>query len=366
VIPRRWCVGFLTLVAVLAGGCRGRMLSTSAPSGETRVGVVDLAVVTRAHPDWQELDALVHQVQEVQAQLAQVPPPPAISEADLQRRLDDEARRLRAELAKELEFMRLDAQRRLETFAGELRAEHQARLEQIHKELETQGQQELMAKHDELQAQLRAAEQQIREEYRYSLLNLRLRAEVAGLTSEEEAKHLQQQMQALQQEREARIQAKADEMQQSFAEFQKTTEADLNEKLRAAQDALQLEAQQRLAVREREAQSELARAAAEMEKTFRARLEQRRRQILQTAELQRQRRGGTYAESLAERSRRLQAELAALQQQRARLEDSILAEVKIEVATIAQHRKLDVVLTRYVANLTGLDITADVVAKLKR
>jgi Skp family chaperone for outer membrane proteins len=56
----------------------------------------------------------------------------------------------------------------------------------------------------------------------------------------------------------------------------------------------------------------------------------------------------------------------ALREKRQRLEDSILAEVKIEVATIAQTRRLDVVLTRYVSNVAGIDITADVVAKLKQ
>lgn len=368
---RRWprglrCVGLLALAAVLLGGCRGRAQNTSAPSGETRVGVVDLAVVTRAHPDWRELDAVLRQVQDVQAQLAQLPPPPTATQADLQRMLDAEAQRLRVELAKELEFLRLDGQRRLETYANEIRGEQEARLEQTRKDLEAQGERDLMATHDEMRAQLRAAEQQIRDEYRYPLLNLRLRAEVAGLTSEDEAKQLLQQMQALQQEREGRIQAKADEMQQSFAEFQKTAEADINAELKAAQDALQFEGQQRLAARERETQVELTRAAAELEKTFRSRLDARRRQIMQMGQIQLQGRQGTYTESLSERSRRLQAELAALQQQRARLEDSILAEVKIEVAAIAQQRRLDVVLTRYITNVTGLDITADVVAKLKR
>jgi Skp family chaperone for outer membrane proteins len=58
--------------------------------------------------------------------------------------------------------------------------------------------------------------------------------------------------------------------------------------------------------------------------------------------------------------------MVSLQEQRARMEDSILAEVKIEVAAIAQDRKLDVVLTRLVANVAGIDITTDVIQKLKR
>ena len=58
--------------------------------------------------------------------------------------------------------------------------------------------------------------------------------------------------------------------------------------------------------------------------------------------------------------------MVSLQEQRVRLEDGILAEVKIEIAAIAQDRKLDVVLTRFVTNVAGIDITSDVVQKLKR
>src|SRR2546427_507476 len=265
---RAWVL--LALAAVLVGGCRGRVQSTSAPGAETRVGVVDLQVVTRAHPRWQQLDAVVKQLQDVQAQLALLPPPPATPEADVTRAL------------------------------------------------------------------------------------------------EEEAKHLQQQVQALQDEREQRLAAQADETQKTFTEFQKIKEDEVNAKLKAAQDAMQVEAQRRLLTRQQQVQAELRQAAAALDETFRARLERRRKELLAAAEGQPSGRQGTYVESLGERNRRLRGELVSLQEQRARLEDSILAEVKIEVAAIAQDRKLDVVLTRLVANVAGIDITTDVIQKLKR
>ncbi len=356
----------LALATLLAGGCRGRVQSTSAPVAETRVGVVDLQIVTRAHPRWPELDAVLKQVQDVQAQLAQLPGAPVLPEADVQRALDQEAHRLQGELDKELVFLKQDSERRLQAFADELRSEQATQIEQTRRDLETQGDRELLAKRDELRAQLRAAENQIRDEYRYPLLNLRLRAEVAGLTSEEEAKQLQQQVQALQDEREQRIAAKAGEAQQAFIEFQKAKEAEINAKLKAAGDAMQDEAQQRLATRQQEIQAELRQAAVKLEETFRARLERRRRELLAAAQGQPSGRPITSVESPSERNTRLQAELVSLQQQRLRLEDSILAGVKIEIATIAQDRKLDVVLTRYVANVAGIDITTDVIQKLKR
>ncbi len=357
-----WLVGALALATGLAG-CQRRQ---AAPVPETRIGVVDLQAVTRAHPRWSELDAVVRQINDVQAQLASLPPLPAVLDPDVQRLLDAEAQRLRADVEKELEFLRQDGRRRLEAFADELRAEQEARLAQTRQDLDAQGSREIGSTRDALRAQLRAAEQEIRDEYRYPLLNLRLRAEVAGLTSEDEAKQLSQQAQALQDERERRIQAKTEELQRSFAEFQRGKEAEINAKLKAAQEALQAEAEQRLASRERETQAEFARAAAEMEKTFRARLERRRIQMMETAQAKLLGQQASNPESGVQRSRRLRAELAALNEQRLRLEDSILAEVKIEIAALAQEHRLDVVLTRYVANLTGIDITADVVHKLKR
>src|SRR3989440_11130160 len=110
----------VVLVVVLVGGCRGRVRSTSAPVAETRVGVVDLQVVTRAHPRWQQLDAVVKQLQDVQAQLAVLPPAPAMPEADVRRALDEEARRLQGELDKELAFLKQDGEGRRQGLADEL------------------------------------------------------------------------------------------------------------------------------------------------------------------------------------------------------------------------------------------------------
>ncbi len=359
--------GFLLVLAVvLAGGCRGRVRSTSAPVAETRVGVVDLRAVTRAHPRWQELNAVVQQVADVQAQLALLPAAPVMPEVDVQRALDLEARQLQGELDKELAFVKQDTERRLEAFADGLRTEQAAKIDQVRQDLEAQGGRAILAKRDELRAQLREAEQSIRDEYRYPLLNLRLRAEVAGLTSEEEAKQLQQQVQALQDERAQRIAAKADETQKAFTAFQKAKEDEINAKLLTAEQAAQAEAQQRLLVRQQELQEELRHTAAGMEETFRARLDRRRKELLAAAQGPVPGRQGTYTESLGERTRRLREELASLQEQRVRLEDGILAEVKIEVAAIAQDRRLDVVLTRFVSNVAGIDITTDVVEKLKR
>ncbi len=323
-------LGLIGLAAVLAGGCRGRAQNSSVTAADARIGVVDLEVVTHAHPRWQDLEVLLQQEKDVQAELGIVPQSPSLPVPEVQRVLDEEAKRLRVELGKEVEFLRVEGQRQIEAFANELRHDAEARLAQL------------------------------------PLLNLRLRAEVAGLSSEAEGKQLLQEMQALQEERDARIQEKMDELQSAFSELQKVKESEINAKLKAEQDALEAEGRQRLAARQQAAQADFAHAAVDLEKTFRARLERRREEMILGGQATLPGRQGTYTQSLIDRSRQLQSELVALREKRQRLEDSILAEVKIEVATIAQTRRLDVVLTRYVSNVAGIDITADVVAKLKQ
>ena len=365
-------LGVLVVLALVLAGCRGRQPAAPAPSpppqvtpAAPRVGVVDLDTVARAHPRWAELESLAKQAAEVEIQLRQVPPPPTALGGDVQQALDAQAKQLREAFQQEMDALREDARRRLEAYAQTLREENEAKFEAGRKQVEADAERQLKAKRDTLQVQLRGAEQEIREEYRYPLLNLRLRAEVAGLTSEEEARQVLRELQGLQQEREDRIRSKAGEIEQAFQEFRKTTEDEVNAKLKALHEELNSEGQQRLATRQQELEAELARAAQERDQAFQERMTQRRQQLLAAAEAQARQQQGTLVQDADARTQRLRAELLELQQQRVRLEDSILAEVKVEVAAIAQERKLDVVLTRYLANVSGIDITADVVKKLK-
>lgn len=358
--------------ALLAAGCRGRQAAPAQSPAETRessvtrVGVVDLNAVARAHPRWSELDTLSTKIRRVEVDVATTPLPPPPPAPDLRPALDAEAKRLRAEFEQELQAMRDVRRRQLESHAASLREEQQTKFATLRKQLEDEGRQALEAKRVELETSLRASELGIMEEYKYPLLNLRLRAEVAGLSSEQEGREVLAQIQALQQEREERLRVKNEEIGDVFEEFQKAKEAEINARLKAAQEVLTREAQEQLQARERQMESDLNAAAARRDRDFKTRLEARRRALIRAAERQLGGRQGTFLRDLASRTQQLRAQLAALQEQRARLEDSILAEVKIEVATIAQEERLDVVLTRLLGNVGGIDITAKVVEKLKR
>lgn len=368
----RVLIVLVTAVFVVAG-CRSRQAARPVPPpvetrepAVTRIGVVNLDTVAQAHPRRAELDVLNNRINAVEAEIATAPLPPPPPVPDLRPALDAEAKRLRAEFEKELVTMHEERRRQLEAYAASLREQQAAKFEALRNQVNDEGKQAVEEKRVEIQKQLSAAELEIREEYRYPILNLRLRAEVAGLSSEQEARDVLRQIQALQQEREERLQAKSEELAKTFDEFQKAKEAELTARLKAAQETLTAEGQQQLAARERQLETEFKTIAARREQEFKERIETQRRALIRAAEQQLRGRQGTFLRDVSARTQQLRAELTALQEQRARLEDSILAEVKIEVATIAQQEKLDVVLARALTNVGAIDITAKVVQKFKR
>ncbi len=368
---RRWSALAVVLGVLVTGAgglayfARPPLVPAAAPPG-ARVAVVDLEAVLRAHPRWGEVEAINRRIAKLQGQFARLPAPPPPPRTDIQRALDEEAARMRAEFDKELDFLRQEGRRRLETFSALVREEHQAKFEATRKQLEVDGQAAIEAKRKELEAQLRAAEQEISNEYTYPLLNLRLRAEVAGLTSEQEGRAILREIQTLQEERETRLRAKGEEFDKLLREFQEAKTAEVNGQLEAAKTTLEQEGQERVVAKHQELEAEFKRSAEEREVQFRQRLLQRQKALVAAAEAQVRVQQRAYLNGLDARTRQLRAELAAVEDERARLEASMLAEVKVTVAAIAQAQKLDVVLTRYITNLSGENITAPVVQRLKR
>ena len=371
---RRVFAVVLGVLAVGTVGCRRQAAAPVTPPAPVsveppraaRVAVVDLQQAARAHPRWRELNAVIERIQRTEVELMVAPPPPPVPETDLRKALDEEAVRLRSAFTKELDALRDESRRQLDAHAADVRKELEAKIEASRADIVAEATKTIDAKREEMRRQLRAVELEIMEEYRYPILNLRVRGEVAALSSEAEARAIARQISALQTERDERIREKQDETQKAFVEFQKTAEADVNARLKAEQTELEGQAQEQVKAKERELQAGLTTLAAQREAEFNTRMEARRRALISGAEAQLRSQQQQLARDVQARAARLQAEIRTLQEQRIRLEDSILAEVKIEVATIAQEQQLDVVLTRHIANVTAVDLTSTVVRKLKR
>ncbi len=366
----RPAIGLLLLLALAAGGCGGRGSSgASAPRptpDPTRIAVVDLDAVVRAHPRWTEVDAIAKKIVQVEAALATPPVIPPILQAQVQARLKAQARRLEREFQAEIAALKKQQEERVALYAARVRVEAEAGLRRLRAGLDAELNRALRDRIRAARADLRQYEIQVLDEYRFPLTNLRLRADVVGVTSEEEQRQLIDELDRLLLERDAKVQARAQVLDAVVADFQRAREAEANVAYERARAAAAAETQRLIDQKEREIQDETTRLGKAKEQEFRRRLAAFRRRLTGIGEGQVDAAERRFLEGLRQRERQLLAERQALTEERLRLEDTILADVKIEVAAIAAARRLDVVLTRLVANLSGEDITAEVLARLKR
>lgn len=375
----RWLIGIIVLAVPLSGcGLQvgGRAQPTPAPSARAvatpaayRVGVVDLLPMIRAHRRWPELDALIKKIEAIELRLSNPPPPPdvpVVAPPSPGPDLRAEAERLHAALVAELDALQAQMKRRIEAFVNDLRAEQEARLADQQREVNVELQKVMEAKRDELQRDLEKFELATMAEYRIPLVNLRVKGDVVGVTNEEEGKRLAQEHDRIIKERDEKIRTRAQVLEKQLQEFHeaKTSEAEARFKTLVA--SLEEEANAKIQARDAEAQAEMRAAIRVREETLKAAVEARQKLVVTVPDTQVRAAQERYAKQLEAEGARLRTELQALTEQRFRLEDSVLAEIKIEVAAIAQARKIDVVLTRAVAHPRAIDLTRDVIARLKR
>lgn len=366
----------LCLLAIVAG-C-GRTPITRAPEGPTpspaaaprpaayRVAIVDLPRLVRAHRRWPELQALLKKTEAVQVQLSSPPPPPDMPRTPGGTNLQAEADRLKRSLQAELTALEGQLQRRLEAYVNDLRAEQEARLADRQRELNAELQKVAETKRDELQRDLERFELATMAEYRIPLTNLRVKADVVGVTNEEEGKRLREEGDRIQKERDEKIRARAQTLEKQFNEFQDARTRDAEANFKALVTSLEEEARAKINAQQEQAQAEMQAAIRERESRLARAMEARRKIVVEGMDAQVRAAQERYARQVEAQGARLRTELQALGEQRLRLEDAILAEIKIEVATIAQGRQIDVVLTRGLSHPGVIDLTPDVIARLRR
>ncbi len=372
--PRLQLAGVFLLAATLAG-CRPQATqapaptSTPSPAGVvtpagTRVGVVDLEAVVRAHRRWPELDDLLRKINALQLRMSNpLPPPdsPPVTDINLQA----EADRLQTSLRAELDALHAQVNRRLVALADDLRVEQEGKLADRQRELNAELQRVIEAKRNEFQQELEKFELATMAEYRIPLANLRIKGDVVGITNEEEAKRLNAEADRILKERDAKIRAKSEALEKGLGEFQKTRQAEAEDQFNTMARALEDDAKTRYAAKEQEANAEMQEAVRAREDTLRSAMEARKKMVEGGVQEQYRAAQERYVKQVKAEDTRLRAELQALLQQRARLEDSVVAEINIEVAAMAQAQKVDVVLTRVVVRVDAIDLTPSVIAKIK-
>ncbi|MDR5682933.1 MAG: hypothetical protein QN163_02755 [Armatimonadota bacterium] len=383
--------------ALLLTGCAGTPRSVPSPSPvaatprATRVGLVDLDRVAEQHPRAQELAALRRRVAETEVAMRIPLAPPQIAQPQirdlgprLQARtrelLEQQAAELRRTYQEELRVLERQGKEEVERFARQVQAEQQEKLTQRQEALQAELHARAEAKRKEMEPKLRAYEGEVAREYRIPLLNLRLKLEAVQHTDRQQFERLVAEYERLQREREAKVAAFQAEQQKEFEAFVKESEEQARSQMEAYRAELEAEARRRIEEREAIVRNRLREAAAARERQFREVMRARERELVSGAqgeardavaaarrELERiveEARAKYVAEERA-RQEQLQSQLVALRTQQANLETAILAEVRIEVAAIALEQNLDVVLVRYVSHIGGVDITDQVLRRLR-
>ncbi|MGQ0550678.1 MAG: hypothetical protein ACT4PY_13525 [Armatimonadota bacterium] len=382
-MPRHLAIGLLLIALTIAAGCGGGS-GAGRPAPDPRAGaptpgaevtptsqtlaVVDIQAVLRSHRRWPELEALLKRIETLQIRLNNpLPPPqPPAAGADIKATLQAEGDRIFASLQAELTALEEQAKRRFDAFVADLRAEQEGKLADTQRALNAEFQKGVEARRDELQRELEKFELSTMAEYRLPLLNLRLKADIVGVSNEEEGKRLSEEGDRLLRERDAKIRAKAQALDKSLDEFQKARTTDAETQLKTLIKTLEEEAAKKIDARQAEMRDELRAEAKTREAGLRKAIEERQKLLVGGTEEQLRALQEQYARQVQAEGTKLQAELRAVHEQRIRLEDSVVAEIKIEIASVAQERRIDVVLTRAVASTDAVDVTKAVIARMRR
>ncbi len=373
------------LVSIALAGCQSLRMgggTPGAPAGgrAPRIAVVDFDRAVRAHPRWPELEAIDRRIADLQARLAvstaggaEINLEPQIRAAAQQ-----EMEQLRPEFSKAFQqqatALQDEARRELEAYAAKLRADGQAEFDTRRAQLEAQARKAIEDRQRALAKDNDQFQQQTVEQYRLQLLNLRLKLEAVQQTNKQESEKLSTQLDAVTKERDDKIAAHDKANAQAFDEFQKQQ----TQQYTAAVTALQKEITTR-------GQTLLDRKAAEISARLHTQISARQAEISQqlNARLQadlkahqqaivasaRQQQARSQAQAggvIQSRQAAEQAQLLDARGERARLLATILADLRVDAAEMGQEKGYTVIVTQTLAAVDVVDVTDDLIARLKR
>jgi len=284
---------------------------------------------------------------------------------------------MRPELQQQAEAVKAAARKELEAFVAELRAEQQKKVDARRAELEAQLVKTVQDKQQTLNKDNQQFQQQTMAEYRLQLLNLKLKIEDVQQSGKGELDKLQAQQTALTKERDDKIAAHEKANQQILQDFQKAQIEASNAQLKAYESELTKDGQRRVDERAAQLTAQVHAKLDAMQAEFNRRLRQQQTSIVssareaQTREVERvkaqaQQQFRQLALAEVAKVKALQEELLAAQRGRARLYRVILADLRIEAAALAQEKGWDMVLTKAIAAPGTIDVTDELIARIRR
>lgn len=347
--------------------------------------VVDLERAARAHPRWSEVDALDRRIQNLLGQLSAVtasagaaPPPTVDLTPELRAAAQQESAQLTPEFRRRMDADASGAQaaarRELDAYAAKIRADQQREFEAKRVEIEASLQKGVQEKAAALQQDSAQFQAQTLEQYRLPLLNLHLKIDAAAPSDKKEAERVSQQLQTLTKERDDKIAAHDKANQDALTAFQKAQQDAYGEQLKALQQDLAHRGQQLVDRKAAELSAKMhtdltakqAQLNAELSARMQADMHTRQQAILSGARSQMAAAQAQSLQALQVRVTSLRAQVSEAQAERARVMAAIMADLRVETATLAQQKGWDIVLTRFVDAPDAPDVTADLIGRIKK
>jgi hypothetical protein len=266
------------------------------------------------------------------------------------------------------------ARRELDAYAAKVAADQKAEFETKRLELQAAIQKTVDDKTTALQADSAQFQQQTLEQYRLPLLNLRLKLDAVSPSDKKESDRVAQQLQALTKERDDKVAAHEKANQDALVAFQKEQQQSFTQQLQALQADLTKRGQQLVDQKAAELSARMhtqltakqSQLNAELNARMQADLHSRQQALISNARAQMAAAQAQSRDVVQVRVASLRAQITEAQAERVRLLASIMADLRVEAAALAQQRGWDMVVTRAVAFTDAPDVTAELIKRIRR
>lgn len=296
----------LLLPPVLTG-CKKTVPGENAPA--SRIGVVDMEKAVRAHSRYSELQKLDQDIAKMQAETARISNTAAGNQG---------------------------ASVSGQSNAGYLQGLDQQFAEQMaHKrsELEQNLQSKAMAAKQEINQHLSEYAKELDKDYQPEILSLQLKMQTVQMT-QDEREAVKKQINTLQEQRMQKLEQKQQQLEQELGPRMEQEKQQTEEQFRQYHAQLMAEANSRLSEQQKITESHRAEIADQ------------------------------YSGSVGQQ--KLSANLQVLQEQRDKLWQIIIRDIKDATARIAAQKNLEVVIVKYQQNVQAVDVTDAVMAEIKK
>ncbi|SJZ47602.1 OmpH family outer membrane protein [Selenihalanaerobacter shriftii] len=338
---------------------------------KVRIGVVDLAKIKTAHPQAKTLENLGEQIRDINIELQAQGDTLNLTRKNRQEHLKS----IDKQIDKRLQDTKDKYQERIDTkvertkeeisaYEDRIKEEMRDKLEKKQVKIKKQIKNKIEAKKEEQRKILKEYNKELHDKYYQDILNLRLKLQMLQSSSKEK-KEYQKELVALEKKRKQELNDKKHELEKKLKEFISQQQKEANKKFKTYQQELTNQMNNKVMKRKKEANEELQSYVQKQQKLLKEEMQNKQANLSEKLQ-------GTIVEaekqlssSIETKNKKLVDGLDELKNGQKSLQTEIMKDIKAEIAKVAKEKELDVVLIDYRNNIAAVDITDEVIIKLK-